>query len=144
MVTATGILILIVGLVAWIGQTLAFLTPALAVRLGVLERKEGMDASLYVIEAKAEGLVDMLLTWTFPLSALLMLLDHPFWPYLGLIGSGMFLYIAGLIPLSRVFLKREGKQVGSRSAERAAYVFGAIWALSAVVMIAMSVVELSG
>ena len=143
MVTATGILILIIGLVAWLGQTLAFLTPRFAVKLGVLERKEGIDASLYVIEAKAEGLVDMLLTWTFPLSALLMLLDHPFWPYLGLTGSGMFLYIGGLIPFSRVFLKREGKKVGSRSAERAAYVFGAMWALSAVAMIALATVELS-
>jgi len=35
----------------------------------------------------------MLLTWTLPLSALLMLLEHPLWPYLGLVGGGVFLVI---------------------------------------------------
>ncbi|MCP4592342.1 MAG: hypothetical protein GY842_16540, partial [bacterium] len=85
--TALGIVILIVGLFAWIGQSLAFLAPSLAVKLGVLEPKGQIDPTLYVIEAKAEGLTDMLLTWTLPLSALLMLLGHPLWPYLGLIGG---------------------------------------------------------
>ncbi|MCP4547069.1 MAG: hypothetical protein GY835_11440, partial [bacterium] len=90
------------------------------------------------------GLTDMLLTWTLPLSALLMLLGHPLWPYLGLIGGGVFLYVAGLITLSRIFLRREGKKVGAPSAERAAYIFGGIWALSALAMIILAGIHLSG
>jgi hypothetical protein len=143
MVTAIGIVVLIVGLIAWVGQSLAFLAPSLAVRLGVLEPEDEIDGTLRVVEAKAEGLTDMLLTWTLPLSGMLMLLDHPLWPYLALIGGGVFLYVAGLITLSRVFLKWEGKKVGRPASERGAYVFGLIWALSSVLMIVLAARELS-
>ena len=143
MVTATGIVVFIVGLIAWVGQSLAFLVPSLAVRLGMLEPEEDVDATLRVIEAKAEGLTDMLLCWTLPLSGLLMVLEYPLWPYLALVGAGVFLYLSGLITLSRVFLKREGKKVGQPAYERGAYVFAFIWALCSVAMIVMAVQELS-
>ena len=70
MVTAIGVLILVLGLIAWLGQTLAF--------------------------------------------------------------------------LSRVVLKRAGKQVGSPASERAAYLFGSLWALAAFTMIGLAAVHLSG
>ncbi|KPJ89648.1 MAG: hypothetical protein AMS18_12300 [Gemmatimonas sp. SG8_17] len=128
MITAIGIVVLIAGLIAWLGQSLAFFAPSWAVRFGVLEPEEDIDSTLRVIEARAEDLTDILLTWTLPLSGLLMVLKHPLWPYLALVGGGVFLYIAGLITLSRVFLKREGKKVGLPASERAAYLFGGIWA----------------
>ncbi len=103
-----------------------------------------MDPTLYIIEARAQGLNDMLLTWTLPLSALLMLLEHPLWPYLGLIGGGIYIYFSGVIILARVFLKRRGMKVGPPSSERAAYVFGVIWILSSLTMIALASAELSG
>lgn len=141
--TAIGIAVLVVGLVVWVGQSIALLAPTLAVKLGVLEPEDEIDASLRVIEAKAEGLTDMLLTWTLPLSGLLLVLRHPLWPYLALVGGGVFLYVAGLITLSRVFLKRDGRKVGRAASERGAYVFGGIWALASLVMIALAVRELS-
>jgi hypothetical protein len=144
MVTAIGVLILVLGLIAWLGQTLAFLVPAVAVKLGVLEREAEIDPTLYIMEAKVEGLVDILLTWTLPAAALLMILGHPLWPYLGLFGAGVFLYFSGLITLSRVVLKRAGKQVGSPASERAAYLFGSLWALAAFAMIGLAAVHLSG
>jgi len=144
MVTAIGILILVLGLIAWVGQTLAFLVPAVAVKLGVLEPEAEVDPTLYIMETKVEGLVDILLTWTLPAAALLMILDHPLWPYLGLFGGGVFLYFAGLITLSRVFLKRAGKRIGSPASERAAYLFGSLWALAAFTMIGLAAVHLSG
>jgi len=138
MITAVGIVILIVGLIAWVGQSLSYLAPATAEKFGVLEPREKIDPVLYIIEAKAEGLTDMLLAWTLPLAAFLMLLGHPVWPYLGLIGGGVFLYVAGLITLSRFFLRRKGKKIGPLSSVRAAYLFGGIWAASAIVMIILS------
>lgn len=47
MATAVGIVTLIVGLVAWLGQGLAFLAPAIATKLGVLEPREELDPTLY-------------------------------------------------------------------------------------------------
>jgi len=143
MVTIIGILILILGLIAWLGQSLAFFAPSVAVKLGVLEPEADVDPTLHIMEARAEGLVDILLTWTLPAAALLMILGHPAWPYLGLFGGGVFLYFSGLITLSRFFLKRAGKRVGSPASERAAYIFGGLWALSAFTMIGLAALHLS-
>ena len=70
--TFVGLFTLLVGLVAWLGQALAFFVPPVAERLGVLEPRDDMDPTLYVLETRAEGLADMLLTWTLPAAALLL------------------------------------------------------------------------
>jgi hypothetical protein len=143
MSTIVGIATLIAGLIAWLGQSLAFLAPAAAVKLGVLEPEEELDPTLYLVEARAMGLSDLLLGWTLPASALLMLLQHPSWPYLALIGSGIFIYFSAVIVLSRVYLKRAGKKVGRPASERAAYAFGAIWIACSLAMTTLAVSALS-
>ncbi len=143
MVTAVGILVLVLGLIAWIGQSLAFLAPTIAVRIGVLEPEGEIDSTLRIVEAKAEGLMDLLLAWTLPASALLMLLGHQLWPYLAFFGGGVFLYFSGLISFSRVFVKAAGRKVGRSASERAAYLFGGLWAISAGVMIVLAALHVS-
>jgi hypothetical protein len=143
MSTVVGIATLIAGLIAWLGQSLAFLAPAAAVKLGVLEPEEELDPTLYLVEARAMGLSDLLLGWTLPASALLMLLQHPSWPYLALIGSGIFIYFSAVIVLSRVYLKREGRKVGRPASERAAYLFGGVWIACSLAMMTLAVSALS-
>jgi len=138
-----SIAVLIAGLIAWLGQSLAFLAPSIAVKLGVLEPEDEVDPTLYVVEARAMGLSDMLLGWTLPVSALLMFIGHRIWPYLALIGSGIFIYFSAVIILNRVYLKRRGKKVGRSASERAAYVFSAIWIVCSLVMIGLAAAELS-
>ena len=77
MITLIGIVVILVGLIVWVGQTLSFLAPEIATKLGVNDPEEEMDQSLYIIETKANGLSDILLAWTLPLSSLLMILDRP-------------------------------------------------------------------
>ena len=138
-----GLITLISGLIAWLGQSLAFLAPSVAVSLGVLEPEEELDATLYVVEVRAMGLSDMLMGWILPLSALLMLVRHPAWPYLALIGAGVFIYFSAVIILNRIYLKRSGKKVGRRTSEMAAYVFGAIWIVCSLAMIGLAAAELA-
>lgn len=142
MITAIGIIVIIVGLLVYIGQGLSFFAPNLATKIGLNSPEEEMDQTLYVIETKANGLSDILLTWIFPLSGLLMILDHHYWPYLALVGSGIYLYFALFTIFCRVFLKKLGKKVGSPSAEKTAYIFSAIWILSSIAMIILGVQEL--
>ena len=138
MVWTVGIIVIVFGLIGWAGQTLSLLAPKTAVKLGVLEPEGEMDPVFHIYEAKVMGLADMLTTWILPLSGLLMLLKHPVWPFLGLIGGGIYIYFAGLIVLGRIILKKNGKKVGSSSSITAAYGFSVIWVLSAAAMIVLS------
>ena len=143
MITLSGIVVIVVGLIVWVGQTLSFLAPDIATKLGVNSPEEEMDQSLYIIETKANGLSDILLTWTLPLSGLLMIFDHKAWPLLALIGSGIYIYFALLTIFTRIFLKRRGKKVGRLSSEITAYVFSAIWVLSSITMIVLATQKLA-
>ncbi len=143
MVTLIGTIVIVVGLIVWVGQTLSFLAPDIATKLGVNSPEEEMDQSLYIIETKANGLSDILLTWTLPLSGLLMIFDHKAWPFLALIGSGIYIYFALLTIFTRIFLKKRGKKVGSLSAEKTAYAFSAIWILTSITMIVLATQKLA-
>jgi hypothetical protein len=138
-----GIVVIIAGLICWIGQVLSFYSPHIAVKIGLCEPESEMDPTLYIIETKAHGLTDMLLTWILPASGFLMILEIEFWPILALIGSGIYLYFPGIIILHRIFLKKEEKKIGSSSAVIGTYVFGTLWILCAIAMIILSGMELN-
>lgn len=89
MITIIGIVVIVAGLIVWVGQTLSFIANDIATKLGVNSPEEEMDQSLYIIETKANGLSDILLAWTLPLSGLLMIFNHKAWPFFALIGSGI-------------------------------------------------------
>lgn len=97
-----GIVVIVVGLIVYIGQSLSFFAPELATKTGLNDPEEAMDQSLYVIETRANGLSDILLTWTLPLSGLLMILEHDSWPFFALVGSGIYLYFALLAIFCRI------------------------------------------
>ena len=143
MTITIGVFVIVVGLICWGGQSLVFIAPNIAMKLGLIEPPDEMDDTFYTMEAKAQALNDILLTWTLPISGFLMLLKHPLWPYLGLVGSGIYIYFACLIMLSRIFLKKQGKKVGGISSERAAYIFGVIWIMAALAMIVLAYRELT-
>ncbi|MDJ0882188.1 MAG: hypothetical protein QNJ56_11115 [Gammaproteobacteria bacterium] len=143
MITFIGIVVIVVGLLVWIGQSLSFLAPDIATKIGLNSPEKEMDPSLYIIETKANGLSDMLLTWLFPLSGLLMIFDHEAWPFLALVGSGIYVYFALLTILSRFYLKKHGKKVGSSSSERTAYIFSVIWIFTAITMIVLAIQKLA-
>ena len=143
MITFIGIIVIVVGLLVWIGQLLSFLAPDIATKIGLNSPEEEMDQSLYIIETKANGLSDILLTWMLPLSGLLMIFDHKTWPFLALIGSGIYIYFALLTIFSRLFLKKRGRKVGSPSDEKIAYVFSVIWILTSITMIVLATQKLA-
>ena len=141
--TILAILVIILGLICWLGQTLVVFTPNVAVKLGVGEPEQDIDRSMYLFERFSQGIMDILLTWMLPASALMMLLGNEYWPILALVGGGVYLYFPGVFSITRIVLKREGKKIGNPASEITAYIFGALWTLSAVLMIALAVAELA-
>ena len=140
--TILGILVIVLGLVCWLGQTLVVVAPRIAEKIGVGEPEEEVERSMYLFERFSQGIPDILLTWMLPASALMMLLDTQHWPILALIGGGVYLYFPSVFSITRIVLKRDGFKVGSPASQTTAYVLGALWTLSAVYMIVLAIAEI--
>ncbi len=144
MTLVIGVPVILLGLLCWLGQSLVFLAPEVAQKFGLVEPREELDETFYIIEVESLGLADLLLTWTLPLAGFMMIIDAPSWPWFALVGGGTYLYLAAAIILRRYYLIRHGKAVGRASAVRTAYIFGALWLLSAMAMIVLAVRALQG
>ncbi len=142
MIDLIGILVIVVGLICWIGQSLAVFALPTAIRLGLFEPENEVDQSMFLFERYSMGIMDILLTWTLPLSALMMIMGSSSWPLFALIGGGVYLYLSGAFMITRIVLKRHARKIGRPSSVKAAYVFGWIWILSSVTMIVLAVIEL--
>ena len=137
-----GIIIILLGLICWAGQSFVFFAPRSAERFGLIEPREDLEETFYIIEAESLGLTDLLLAWPLPLAGLLMILEVPGWPVWALVGGGIYLYLSLAIVLRRVYLRRHGMRIGSLLAVRAAYLFGGLWFASAAVMILLGIAAL--
>ena len=140
--TILGIVVIGLGLICWVGQALVVFAPRVAIKLGVNEPEEDVDRSMYLFERFSQGIMDVLLAWILPAAALMMLLGDKHWPILALVGGGVYLYFPGVFSITRIVLKRNGMKVGRPASEISAYVFGTLWILSAICMIALAVAEL--
>ncbi len=140
--TALAILVIILGLICWVGQTLVVFAPRIAEKLGVAEPEDEIDRSMYLYERYSQGIPDAVLTWMLPASALMMLLEFELWPILALVGGGVYLYFPSVFSITRIVLKRDGLKVGSPASQVTAYVLGALWTLSAIYMIVLAVGEI--
>ncbi len=135
-------LVILLGLICWIGQTLVVFAPGIAEKLGVNEPEEEIDRSMYLYERYSQGIPDFLLTWMLPASALMKLLEYELWPILALVGGGVYLYFPSVFSITRIVLKQDGYRVGRPASQLTAYVLGALWTLSAVYMIVLAVGEI--
>ncbi len=137
--TIIGVLVIVLGLICWVGQSLVVVAPDLAIRLGVGEPEDELDRSMYLFERWSQGIPDIALTWMLPTAALLMLLNVGIWPVLALIGGGIYLYFPAVFIITRIVLRRDGKKIGKPGSVATAYILGVCWMISALIMIALAV-----
>ena len=142
MITLLSIVVIVAGLIVWIGQFFAFFAPNISRKLGLTEAEDEIDQTLYIVETKANALMDVLLSWTLPVAGTLMLMQHPYWPLFALFGGGVFIYFSGLLMLSRFFLKKHNRQVGSPSGVTLAYILGVVWMVSSIAMVVLAIMEI--
>ncbi len=138
-----GIIVVILGLICWIGQTMVVFSPRTAIKFGLCEPEDELDPVMYLFERMSQGIMDVLLTWILPLAALLMVFNQPGWPLFALVGGGVYLYFPGVFMITRIVLKQSGKRVGRPSSVTLANVLGIFWTLSAITMISLAVSDLS-
>jgi hypothetical protein len=87
MKTVLAVLALIVGL-GFIGQLISVINFKLAQKLGLQEKDEETDPLFSRLELNTAKW-DLVVMWTLPIAAVLMLIDHGWWPYVGILAGGI-------------------------------------------------------
>jgi hypothetical protein len=137
-----GIMVLVLSLIAWLGQLTSWLAPATAHRLTLIESEADVEP-VYWADIRGEAMWDSLVLWTLPLAALLLILDEPVWAVFGLIGGGAYLYYAGRGIVTRLAMQRRGFRIGASQNVRLGYVFLAVWGAMALITMAGAAASLS-
>jgi len=136
-----GVVLILLGGIAWFRQLICAFSPTLGIKWGLMEAPADTERALF-IEGRGEAIWDALITWTLPLCGVLLMIGHPYWPYVGLIGGGSYLYFSGRVIATRIILQRNKVSIGSKSSIKLAYTFGLLWAMTAFITIVMALQRL--
>lgn len=137
MTTAFAIIVLLLALMAWLGQLVTAVAPRLAVQLTLTEPEADVDPTFH-LDVRAECVWDALSLWTLAAAAILLLLSEPSWTPFGLIGGAMYVYFAGRGIAQRLVLRRNGIAVGKPATVAQAYIFLTLWGLSGLATIILA------
>ena len=140
---AWSITVIVVGAIAWLGQTISALSPPLAARLGVAESESDVDPVFWA-DVRSEAVWDAATLWTLPVSGVLFLVGQAGWTSLALIGGGIFLYFSGRGIAQRIAMGRRGIRLGKPEMVGFFYAALIVWGLAGVASIAMATSVLLG
>lgn len=136
-----GIVLLVLGLLAWVGQTIVWLWPDVGVRLGLVEAESDVEPVFWA-DGRGEAAWDALVTWTLPAAGLLLVIGSSSWAYFGLVGGGVYLYFGGRGIFQRLSMRRRGMRIGSDQSVRVALTFLMMWGVAALVTIVAAIADL--
>jgi hypothetical protein len=137
-----GIILTILSSIAYFGQTITAFWPGTATRLGLAEPEADVDPTFYA-DVRGEAFWDTVILWNLPVAGILLILNHPLWPYLGLVGGGMYLYFAGRVIVVRKEMRGRSIRIGTPETLKVANIFLTLWGLAAVVTMVMAIAALS-
>lgn len=133
-----GTLLVIVTGFCWLIQVINTLSPTLAAKLGVNEPESDVDPTFFV-DTRGEAIWDALILWMLPVAGILLMLNNPWWAYLGLVGGGMYLYFAGRGLVVRFMMGRRGIRIGKPETVKLFNAVLTLWGLMAIVTIIVAV-----
>lgn len=130
-----GWLLIIFPGILYVGQLISSLNFELAQKLGLQEKPETADTILQRAERYTAYWDLVTLVW-LPLSGILMIINHPFWPYASLIGGAIYFDASGREAAKFLSFKHEGINTGTTKEQKlflATYIIMAIVAVIAIV-----------
>lgn len=122
MVIATGFVCLVFGLIGLTGQLISTLNFSLAQRLGLQEKHENTDPLFRRLELNTAKW-DLFVLWALPAAGILMLTNHPWWPYMSLVAGGISVDTAGREAAKVLGLLHHGVRTGSDTEVRLYFSF---------------------
>ena len=136
-----GIVLVVLSLLAWGGQTISWLKPDTAVKLALMEAEKDVEPTFWA-DIRGEAAWDALTLWTMPVAGILLIANVDAWAYFGLVGGGMYVYFAGRGLFTRLAMQRRNLRIGSPGSVTIGLTFLAIWGLMGVITIAAAVAAL--
>ena len=136
-----GIVVVVLSLLSWGGQTTAWLAPRTAVKLTLMEAEEDVEPT-YWADIRGEAAWDFLTLWTLLVAGVLLMLDVSAWAYFGLVGGGTYVYFAGRGIFTRAEMQRRGLRIGNPLNLKLGYALLSIWGGVGIVTIVAAVVAL--
>ena len=136
-----GVILIIISGIGYFGQVISTFWPETAARLGLTEIEDEVDPAFHA-DMRGEAYWDTAILWTLPVAGVLLLLDNPAWVYFGLAGGGMYLYFAGRGIVVRKVMQRRSIHIGKPESLKVAYLFLALWGITAAITIVMAIVAL--
>lgn len=138
-----GVVLILLGLLAWGGQTLSRFAPETAERLSLMEAEDTVE-QVYWADIRGEALWDFLTLWTLVVAGAFLLFEHEAWPYFGLVGGAIYVYFAGRGILTRKEMRRRGFRIGEPSNVRIGLIMLAVWGIVGLATIFTAAITLSG
>jgi hypothetical protein len=132
-----GTIIIPLSMLAWVGQLVTTFAPKLAARLSLSEDEADVDPAIWA-DIRGEAVWDSLILWTLPAAGFLLVLNSDGWPYLGLVGGGVFLYFSGRGISSRLAMRKRRIRVGKPETEKVFYIFLTLWGLIGLTIIILA------
>ena len=86
-----AILTIFTLILCWLGQVLSATSPARAVQLGLMEDESEVDP-VYYADGRGEAQWDAAILWVLPVAGILLVFNHPWWAYFGLVGGGILTF----------------------------------------------------
>lgn len=140
--TVLGVICVLFGGFGWIGQFISAVNYELAQKLGLQEKDEGTGPLYRRAETNAARW-DSVVLWTMAVAGVLMLMDHTWWPYVGLIAGGIYLDGAGREAAKCISMYKEGVRVGTPKDHKVAATFFVLMAGIALWLIIYALCELT-
>jgi len=136
-----GIVVVALSLLAWAGQTLAWLSPSTAVRWQLMEPEDEVEPTFWA-DIRAEALWDAITLWVMAVAGVLLIAGVAAWPYFGLEGGGMYLYFGGRGISARLTMTRQGIRIGTPESVRTGIAFLVVWAAMGLITIIAAITAL--
>ncbi len=136
---AWGLVILVLGLVAWGGQTISWFAPQAAARWNLTEAEETVEPVFWA-DVRGEALWDFFTLWTLPVAGILLILDAPAWASFGLVGGGIYIYFAGRGILARLEMQRREFRIGDAANVRLGLVMLGVWGVAGLITVIAALV----
>lgn len=133
-----GVVVALLGLLAWGGQTVAALAPEQAARWGLAEAEADVEPAFWA-DVRGEARWDAATLWTMVAAGGLLAAGSTAWPYFGLVGGGMYVYFAGRGILTRRELQRRGLRIGAPRSVQVGYAFLAVWGVTAAITVVVAI-----